>query len=583
MKISHINTYRNRISDVSFVVLKSKKMKKLIFFELLLMLLLIAEVNGQSIINTKHNMSVSGPGTVKATSESEICLFCHTPHNSRPVAPLWNRNDPGTTYIPYNSSTMQALPGQPDGSSILCLSCHDGTVALGNVLSRSTPISFTTGDMMPAGVSNLSNNLSNDHPVSFLYNSSLATADRQLKSPTNITPPVSLEMQKMQCTSCHDPHKNIYSDFLVTTTQNSNLCNSCHQRDYWTSSSHSTSTKTWNGIAPNPWPYTTWTTVAQNACENCHNPHNSGDNTLNLKYQAEENNCNDCHNGNAASKNIYAQFAKTYKHNIVGYQGVHDANEAAQVTNMHVECVDCHNPHASNNQTAVAPAVRGSLIGVKGINQSGNPVNPAVNSYEICYRCHAGSPGAPPATIARVISQNNTRLEFASGNPSYHSVAATGVNTNVPSLIAPWTSSSRMYCSDCHSSDGTGSPAGPHGSIYPHILKRQYTTADNTTESAAAYALCYGCHNRTSILGDISFKEHSKHIVGERTPCSTCHDAHGISSTQGNSTNNSNLINFATSIVRNPSTGTLRFEDQGSFKGRCYLTCHGVNHNPLSY
>ncbi len=250
---------------------------------------------------------------------------------------------------------------------------------------------------------------------------------------------------------------------------------------------------------------------------------------------------------------------------------------------MHVECVDCHNPHAAKNQAATAPAVNGFLAGVKGINQSGVAVDPAINSYEICYRCHAGSAGAPASTIPRVIVQNNTRLEFAPGNPSYHSVAAAGVNPNVPSLISPWTTSSRMYCTDCHASDGTGSPAGPHGSIYPRILKLQYLTADNTNESAAAYALCYSCHSRTSILGDISFKEHSKHIVGERTPCITCHDAHGISSTQGNSTNNSNLINFWTTIVTNSSGGIRRFDDQGLYTGRCYLTCHGENHNPLSY
>jgi predicted CXXCH cytochrome family protein len=561
-------------------------MKRIIYHTLIVIFCLPTLINAQSIVNSKHNLSVSGPGTVKATSETEICLFCHTPHNSRPAAPLWNRNDPGSTYTLYSSSTLQALPGQPDGASILCLSCHDGTVALGSVLSRPSQIAMATGTFMPTGVSNLTTNLRNDHPVSFLYNSALATADGQLKDPASITPPVSLSSQRVQCTSCHDPHKNLYSDFLVAAPQNSNLCNSCHQRTNWTSSSHSTSTKTWNGVNPDPWPYTdaSMTTVAQNACENCHNPHNSGSNVMNLKYQAEESNCLDCHNGNAASKNISAQFAKTYKHNVTGYIGVHDANEATLVTSMHVECVDCHNPHMAKNQTATAPAVNGFLAGVKGINQSNVAVNPATNSYEVCYKCHAGSAGSPPSPTVRVISQNNVRLEFASGNPSYHSVAAVGANTSVPSLIAPMTVSSRMYCTDCHASDGAGSPAGPHGSIYPHILKRQYSTADNTTESTSTYSLCYGCHNRTSILADGSFKEHNKHIVGEKTPCNACHDPHGISSTQGNSINNSNLINFSTTIVTaSPGNGAIRFVDQGVNKGQCYLTCHGANHNGWSY
>jgi predicted CXXCH cytochrome family protein len=568
-------------------------MKKLIIPIFLLFLLYFpAIINAQSIVTTKHNLSVSGPGTVKAITETEICLFCHTPHNSRPVAPLWNRNDPGLNYTLYSSSTLQALPGQPDGTSILCLSCHDGTIALGSVISRSSAINMTASNFIPSGVSNLTQNLRNDHPISFIYNSALATTDGQLKDPLSITTPVALKNGKVQCTSCHDPHKNIISDFLLATSQNSNLCNSCHQRTYWTASSHNTSTKTWNGTAPDPWPFTdpSMITVAQNACESCHNPHNSGSNIMLLKYQAEESNCLDCHNGNAATKNISAQFAKPYKHNISNYTNIHVANEATQVTTMHVECVDCHNPHAAKNLTAVAPFVNGFLAGVKGVNQSGVAVNPATNSYEVCYRCHAGSAGAPATATARVIVQNNIRLELAPGNPAYHSVATVGVNTSVPSLIAPWTTSSRMYCTNCHASDGVGSPAGPHGSSFPQILKLQYLKTDGatnsagTTESAAAYALCYSCHNRTSILSDISFKEHSKHITGARTPCNTCHDPHGISSTQGNATNNSNLINFRTGVVTAAATGVaIRFEDLGSRRGRCYLKCHGVVHNPYTY
>ena len=60
-----------------------------------------------AIATTKHNLSVSGPGTLKATSESEICIFCHAPHNASPSGQLWNRNV-GTTYTPYTSSTRKS-------------------------------------------------------------------------------------------------------------------------------------------------------------------------------------------------------------------------------------------------------------------------------------------------------------------------------------------------------------------------------------------------------------------------------------------------------------------------------------------
>lgn len=538
--------------------------------------------DAQSIVDTKHNLSITGPGTVKATAEEEICLFCHTAHNSKPLSPLWNRNDPGSTYTLYSSSTIKALQNQPSGSSILCLSCHDGTIALGSVLSRSAIITFAGGVNMPAGVSNLSTDLRNDHPISFTYDAALATLNGQLKNPSALPSQVKLENNKLQCTSCHDPHVNIYTDFLVASTQNSNLCNSCHQKTNWTASSHNTSTKTWNNVAPNPWPFTPWTTVAQNGCASCHNSHNAGATTRLMKYQTEENNCLDCHNGNAATKNIQADFAKAYKHNVYGYTGIHDPTEPGVVITKHVECVDCHNPHMAKTQTAVAPAVKGSLTGVKGVNQSGVDVASSAYEYEICYRCHSSN-AATAATTPRVIVQNNVRLEFAITNPSFHPVAGIGVNTNGPSLIAPLTISSRIYCSDCHASSGTGVPGGPHGSIYPQILKLQNLRTDNTTYNVANFALCFSCHSSTSILANASFKEHNKHIVSEKTACNTCHDPHGISNTQGTATNNSNLISFNTTYVTPSSSGILRFEDTGFEKGRCYLTCHGKNHNPISY
>jgi predicted CXXCH cytochrome family protein len=535
----------------------------------------------QSVVNTVHNLSVSGPGSIKATSETEVCVFCHTPHNSNPSGPLWNRSDPGATYVLYNSSTLQAVPGQPDGSSVLCLSCHDGTIALGNVMSRISDISFSGGiTRMPAGKSNLTTDLSDDHPVSFLYNSALSSSDGQLKDPSSVTYPVSLENGKVQCTSCHDPHKNLYNDFLVASTQFSGLCFKCHDRNYWAPSSHNTSTKTWNGTGTNPWLHTPYKTVAENGCENCHNPHSAGGRQRLMNFQPEENNCLNCHDGNVASKNIKAQFAKAFIHNVYGYNMTHDPVENTLVSTMHVECVDCHNPHAVKTLASNAPAANGFLAGVKGISQTGNPVNPAQYEYEVCYRCHADSPNKPSNHTSRQIVQNNVRLEFDISGPSYHPVTGPGKNPNCPSLISPaYNVASVIYCTDCHASNGVGAPAGPHGSIYPSILKYRYEKADNTIETASAYELCYSCHSRTSILNNVSFKEHSKHVSGEQAPCNTCHDPHGISSTQGNSLNNSSLINFDRSIVSPDGSGALRFVRTGTNSGYCLLRCHGTTHN----
>jgi predicted CXXCH cytochrome family protein len=549
----------------------------------IILIWLSVPVNSQSVVDTKHNLSITSTGTVKATIESEICIFCHTPHNSAPRAPLWNKNATGTSYILYNSSTLDAVPGQPDGSSILCLSCHDGTIALGEVVSRSIPIAMT-GPLTPR--KNLTTNLSDDHPVSMVYDGALATADGQLKTPPQ--PGLILDQNsKLQCNSCHDPHKSINPKFLIESNEFSSLCFICHDRTYWPGSTHKTSVKTWNGTGTNPWQHieTPYANVSQNACSNCHNPHNANGNERLLKYSAEEDNCLDCHNGNVAAKNVQSQFAKSYKHNVYGYSGIHDPVEQNAVLSKHVECQDCHNPHASNASTASAPMVNGFNLGVPGINQSGNPIAEAINTYEICYKCHAGNSWSPGPALPRKINEKNVRLEFGTSNPSFHPIVGPRNNTEiVNNLIPPNTASTVLYCTSCHASDNSGDPAGPHGSIYPQILKLKYVTTDNTIESASNYALCYSCHNRNNIINDINtFSEHKRHIVEEKSPCSACHDSHGISITQGNSTNNSNLINFRTDIVSPDMMGRLRFEDLGFRKGRCYLTCHGEQHNPESY
>jgi len=100
---------------------------------------------GESVIDTTHNLSVSGPGSIRAASEQQVCVFCHTPHRSSPLQPLWNRSMPVTPYTVYTSSSLNAEPDQPTGASKMCLSCHDGTIALGSVLSRGQIIQMAGG------------------------------------------------------------------------------------------------------------------------------------------------------------------------------------------------------------------------------------------------------------------------------------------------------------------------------------------------------------------------------------------------------------------------------------------------------
>ncbi|MDP1648129.1 MAG: cytochrome c3 family protein [Rubrivivax sp.] len=553
-------------------------------------LLLWAVLAFAGIADTRHNLSITGPGPVKSTTEGEVCIFCHAPHNARRDIPyLWNRADSTVTYTPYQSSTLHATVGQPTGASKLCLSCHDGTVAMGALLTRPAEVPFEGGlRFMPEGRARLGTDLSDDHPVSLVYDSALAASNGELRDPAQLGSLVKLDKNReLQCTACHDPHSNDQGNFLVASNRYSALCTTCHQLLDWPQSSHATSNKPWNGAGNSPWPNSPYATVEENGCGSCHVSHSAAGHQRLMNYAAEEDNCLVCHTGNVASRNIGRELTKLTGHKVQNYVGLHDAaeNHALPGVPRHVECADCHNAHRANaGASPGAPRVSGASVGVSGVDRAGLGLAEAQNEYEICYKCHADRNVISNHQITRQIPQLNTRLEFDAGNPSFHPVTAPGVSLDVPSLLAPYTTSSVILCSDCHGNDSPTGARGPHGSNFPALLKKNYVTADNTFESPFAYALCYSCHSRDVVLSSQHpFKDHREHIVGEKTPCSACHDAHGISATQGNAINNARLINFDLNIVQPDSSGRRYYEKTGAASGRCYLNCHGKKHEPKGY
>lgn len=546
---------------------------------------------GGSIRSTKHNLSISGPGTITASSEDQICIFCHIPHREDSEKPyLWNRSSPSEPYTPYLSSTLNADVGQPTGSSRMCLSCHDGTIALGAIASSETEIPFKNGvRFMPKeSPSHLGTDLSDDHPVSFVYDSILAAESGELKDPDLLPGTVRLgSADQLQCISCHDPHDDTYGRFLVMDNTASSLCITCHDQSGWSNSSHSRSPALLDRSG-GLWSNTNYATVAENACENCHKPHTSGSPERLLHFVYEEDNCLACHDGGVADTDIGAVITKRYNHPVNEFTGVHDPAEDFSSGGLdverHVECSDCHDSHQANEDPSPGGSrVSGATRGASGVSIRGEVKSEADYLYEICFKCHGDNNFIEEVAIDRQITQLNTRLEFDPGNPSFHPVVAAGKNLNVPSLQTPYTTSSTISCTDCHGADETSGAQGPHGSDWEHLLTGRYDTADSTLESPSAYALCYQCHSRSSLLSDQSFP-HRIHVEDERTPCSACHDPHGVSATQGNEINNSHLINFDLSIVLAlTESGRLEFRDQGRFEGECFLNCHGESHNPKSY
>jgi len=529
------------------------------FFVLFMLLGFVVVTTGASadILTTKHNLSTSGTGTIIATGEVRVCIFCHTPHHSTDDGtvdnlPLWNRTLSSAVYNLYGSSSLVATPGQPTGASRLCLSCHDGTIAIGMLQSAAAEVTMVGGvEEMPIGTSNLETDLSDDHPISFPYTAALASTRGELVDPGSLPAEVKLEDgQTLQCTSCHNPHKDPYGMFLVLSPDHSALCLACHDKTGWATSSHATDAA-----------------MEVEGCENCHQQHGAGGAEHLLQFAAEESNClANCHNGTGDGVDIDDPITKMYNHPVDLTTGIHDVTEdPAAVLTKHVECVDCHNPHQANDQDAPLadpPNANGRLKGVAGVDSSAVATDEVDFEYEVCFKCHGGSNAFADAGILvpRVIQQQKQNLRFDPTNPSHHPVVDVGENPDVPNLRAGYTELSQIYCTDCHGSDdsvkagGTGAD-GPHGSIYPHILLAEYQQDIYPLQpySDADYALCFICHDPTllfatgasvssgtnfyKVQGANLINEHQSHVVAKGVACSVCHDPHGT-------TDHPYLINF---------------------------------------
>ena len=605
-----------------------------------LLLLVLSTTAAAQIIGDVIGMHDLTPGSISPIQGARpgSCTYCHVPHSGNGnMAPLWNQKLSTQSYTTYTSTTYNQANNQqpPLGSdSGLCLSCHDGTVAPGeSVLYGKIQ---TTGSMYDPD--KFGTQLQSSHPFSLVKpiqdDIDLVSTLVQGKT-SDTTGAVQLIQGNVECTSCHNPHvqavDKVSMNFLVLDSSSGRLCLACHDPNRtsvggntqvnplagWELGIHATATNKISAQAK----LGSYDTVGADACSSCHLSHNAQGPQRLLRGQNEQA-CIGCHNGGSnlspAAPNIFAEFGKI-GHPFPNGTNQHDAAEPALLNNnRHATCVDCHNSHGAEQVTVfnTPPLLRVSQANVAGVKIDGTSViDPAINQYETCLRCHGYSsgkvsnliygylPGRAAADPLNLIPQMN--LSAKSSHPVMH--VRNSTSPSQPSLLATMLDfsggttkgramGSQIFCTDCHNSDdnrefGGAGPNGPHGSKWSHVLERDYEFSQAPGGPGTAitinvnkqpnltvngpYGMCAKCHDLNVVMTTASWANHQNHVSDDGFSCSVCHGPHGMPATTANPTG-VRMVDFDTKVVGSNGTQTITY-NQGA--NTCVLICHNVAHD----
>ncbi len=234
-------------------------------------------VPGAGINGTVHDLGTPGAngmnyGASPADSLNRICIFCHAPHNTYRLStatggagpqapsefdylPLWNHtlqdpngytmyeNGPGAPQSGSKASQAILNGMTPGSTSLLCLSCHDGTIAV-NSYGNADQISQSTGNnaIVDAYAIGKDQYLGNHHPIGFNYDdvqagdTEIRSADTAMLTPSSFVRDHLAGDAHMECATCHSVHNkgNDGERLLWRSDQNSELCLTCHDKGNYT-------------------------------------------------------------------------------------------------------------------------------------------------------------------------------------------------------------------------------------------------------------------------------------------------------------------------------------------------------------
>jgi hypothetical protein len=601
--------------------------------------LFLAALSGAQTIPTTdvlgvHDLS-SGNSPLHGPN-ANACIYCHAPHNALANPALWNQTLSTKQYILFPESTSTpAAPAKVGAASQRCLSCHDGSVAVGRTVGIGTL--QMTGTLR----SNMGTQLEGSHPFSMQpqLKDHATLVSTLVPAHTTKDSAVSLKENNIECSTCHEVH-NQYRDlhsqkFLVRDNSASRLCFACHDVGARTVNGVSNSLSGWPGSAhalstvavSQKAQLGGYSSVNEFACSSCHSSHNALGMGLIRKNPNRPVNVDDtsqacftCHDGsdNLAQPllNVAGAFNGQQGHPFSDASNPHAMDEPVVLDrNRHATCADCHSAHAARPTTSftATPELRPSQAGVAGVAMDGTAVHSATYQYENCLRCHSTSQNKQSLAAygympARALFSGDTldvALQFAHGAASAHPVMRDAANLARPSLqksmwdlsftVKRRTLNSRILCTDCHNNDnaresGGSGPNGPHGSKYDHILERQYLMSRlgagfapgsvivNLNPNpildpvpAAPYALCAKCHDLNYINSSASWSEHGRHIR-KGFSCSVCHSAHGVPAGTATVSGRA-LVSFDMNVVGNNNGIPV------SYSGTtCTLRCHEKAH-----